>query len=154
MGNDGGCGSEGGGSDGEVDEDDDDNENDGGRCKDGQNRGLSDEQSKHSKKMSSIEKLEDTPMFSKKLPPPDLRMHPPSADDSGGSEDEEEGEESGAEDGREGAAGGTAAFASKSKGTSKLLGGIDAGGTASKGGLHSPIGSTHSFDLQVGFKSL
>lgn len=142
MGADGGaCGSEGGGSDGELDEEDDGEDDGDAMGKEvtlAATRALSAEQSKHSQKMSSIEKLEDTPMFPKKLAPPDLRMHPPSVDDSGGSDEEND---SDADDGRRGAVATTKAVAAK----------LSAAGDA-KGGLHSPIGSTHSFDLQVSLK--
>lgn len=117
---------------------------------------LSAEQSKHSQKMSSIEKLEDTPMFAKKQrPTPMLRTHPPSADDSGDDDDDDDDEESG-EEGDSGAEEAVAAAAAAQKrrtlGASTGLSAVPkAGGSkfGSKGALHSPIGSTHSFDLQV-----
>lgn len=88
--------------------------------------------SKHSSQFQSIEKTEDTPMFPKKLPePPQLKEHPPSIDSSEGEDDvttmqtttRKERSSSGQ-------------LSQHSKYSSKL-------------GLHSPGGSTHSFDLQV-----
>ncbi|XP_037039413.1 protein retinal degeneration B isoform X3 [Bradysia coprophila] len=85
--------------------------------------------SKHSKQMSSIEKTDETPMFPKKLPPPLLKQQPPSAESSDADDDE---------------------FVDNSMRTERS----DSHQLArtrhgSKGALHSPIGSTHSFDLQV-----
>lgn len=86
--------------------------------------------SKHSKQMSSIEKTDETPMFPKKLPPPLLKQQPPSAESSDADDDE---------------------FVDNSLRTdrsdSNQLSRTARHG--SKGALHSPIGSTHSFDLQV-----
>lgn len=82
--------------------------------------------------MSSIEKTEETPMFSKKMHPPVLKEHPPSVDSSDGEESNDEfGDISVKGDRSE-----SLQLASSSK-------------FGSKGALHSPIGSTHSFDLQV-----
>lgn len=90
------------------------------------------EPSKHSKQMSSIEKTEETPMFPKKMHPPVLKEHPPSVDSSEGEESNDEfGDISIKGDRSE-----SLQLASSSK-------------YGSKGALHSPIGSAHSFDLQV-----
>lgn len=80
--------------------------------------------------MSSIEKTDDTPMFPKKLPPPLLKQQPPSAESSEEDSHDEFADNSVRNDRSE-----TNQLA-KSK-------------FGSKGGLHSPIGSTHSFDIQV-----
>lgn len=88
--------------------------------------------SKHSKQMSSIEKTDDTPMFPKKLPPPLLKQEPPSAESSDADDDDEFVDNSVRTDRSE-----TNQLAKSKHG--------------SKGALHSPIGSTHSFDLQVRF---
>lgn len=123
-------------------------------------------QAKHVVKMSSIEKLDSGSggggsMMKKSLPaPPQLRTHPPSAADSGDDDDddEESGDEA-AESGAEEAAATAAAVAAKQR---RQLGAGSGGGVTmkikggagskfgSKGALHSPVGSTHSFDLQVG----
>lgn len=87
--------------------------------------------SKHSKQMSSIEKTDDTPMFpKKKLPPPLLKQQPPSAESSDEDSHDELADNSLRADRSE--------IRQLSKSTYE-----------SKGALHSPIGSTHSFDLQV-----
>lgn len=90
--------------------------------------------SKHSSQFQSIEKTEETPMFPKKLPePPQLKEHPPSIDSSEGEDDENIiTHRSNAQ--KERSASGQLSHHSK---------------YGSKGALHSPIGSTHSFDLQV-----
>lgn len=80
--------------------------------------------------MSSIEKTDDTPMFPKKLPPPLLKQQPPSAESS----DEDSHDE----------------FADNSLRTDRSeMNQLSKSRYGSKGALHSPIGSTHSFDLQV-----
>lgn len=90
------------------------------------------EPSKHSKQMSSIEKTEETPMFPKKMHPPVLKEHPPSIGSSDGEDSNDEfGDITNKGDRSE-----SLQLASSSK-------------FGSKGALHSPIGSTHSFDLQV-----
>lgn len=140
MGLDGGSGSENGGSDEDGDS--------AAAAAAAAETELSAEQSQHSQKMSSIEKLEDTPMFPKKqMLAPKLRTHPPSADDSG-DDDEESGEEgdSGAE---EAVAAAVAAQKRRTLGTGAALAKASGSKFGSKGALHSPVGSTHSFDLQV-----
>ena len=92
--------------------------------------------SKHSKQMSSIEKTEETPMFSKKIHPPELKEHPPSAESSDG-EDESQEEFND-----------LSMRADRSEGGA-CIGQLSSSKFGSKGALHSPIGSTHSFDLQV-----
>lgn len=77
--------------------------------------------------MSSIEKTEETPMFTKKPRPPTLKEHPPSVDSSDGEDSHEEQNSIRCADG----------------------GQLSSSKYGSKGALHSPIGSTHSFDLQV-----
>lgn len=87
--------------------------------------------SKHSSQFQSIEKTEETPMFPKKLPPPQLKEHPPSVDSSEG---EDEAIEVRPNPRKERSESGQMSYHSK---------------FGSKGALHSPIGSMHSFDLQV-----
>lgn len=83
--------------------------------------------------MSSIEKTDDTPMFPKKLPPPLLKQQPPSADSSDADDSHDE-------------------FADNSMRTERSeMNQLSKSKYGSKGALHSPIGSTHSFDLQVRF---
>lgn len=87
--------------------------------------------SKHSKQMSSIEKTDDTPMFPKKLPPPLLKQQPPSAESSDADDSHDE-------------------FTDNSVRTDRTeMHQLSKSKFGSKGALHSPIGSTHSFDLQV-----
>lgn len=87
--------------------------------------------SKHSSQFQSIEKTEDTPMFPKKLhEPPQLKEYPPSIDSSEG-EDEIDVLTT-----RRNERSASGQLSQHSK-------------YSSKHGLHSPIGSTHSFDLQV-----
>lgn len=89
--------------------------------------------SKHSSQFQSIEKTEDTPMFPKKLPePPLLKEQPPSMDSSDGEDDVIPLPQSKTR--KERSASGQLSQHSK---------------YGSKHGLHSPGGSTHSFDLQV-----
>lgn len=90
--------------------------------------------SKHSSQFQSIEKTEDTPMFPKKLPePPQLKEHPPSLDSSEG-EDE------------------VITVHPKTRKERSSSGQVSQYSKfGSKHGLHSPAGSTHSFDLQVTF---
>lgn len=88
--------------------------------------------SKHSSQFQSIEKTEDTPMFPKKLPePPQLKEHPPSMDSSEGEDDMPI----------------TQSKTRKERSASGQMSQHSKYG--SKHGLHSPAGSTHSFDLQV-----
>lgn len=90
------------------------------------------ETSKHSSQFQSIEKTEETPMFTKKLPPPQLKEHPPSVDSSDGEEEE------------------AAAVRSKQRKERSESGQLSHHSRfGSKGALHSPVGSMHSFDLQV-----
>lgn len=89
--------------------------------------------SKHSSQFQSIEKTEETPMFPKKLPPPQLKEHPPSIDSSDG------------EDGDDNAS--VRQIPRKERSESGQMSYHSKFG--SKGALHSPIGSMHSFDLQV-----
>lgn len=90
------------------------------------------ETSKHSSQFQSIEKTEETPMFPKKLPPPQLKEHPPSVDSSDGEEEE------------------AAAARSKQRKERSESGQLSHHSRfGSKGALHSPVGSMHSFDLQV-----
>ncbi|XP_031633989.1 protein retinal degeneration B isoform X3 [Contarinia nasturtii] len=88
--------------------------------------------SKHSSQFQSIEKTEDTPMFPKKLPePPQLKEHPPSIDSSEGEDD-------------------VAPTRSKTRNERSSSGQLSQHSKyGSKHGLHSPAGSTQSFDLQV-----
>lgn len=79
--------------------------------------------------MSSIEKNEMTPMFTKKIQTPELKEHPPSVDSS---DDEDEPQDND----------------NQCIGLGKLSNST----FGSKGALHSPIGSTHSFDMQVNIK--
>lgn len=89
--------------------------------------------SKHSSQFQSIEKTEETPMFPKKLPePPQLKEHPPSIDSSEGEDDDIITAHS--QTRKERSSSGQLSQHSK---------------LGSKHPLHSPIGSTHSFDLQV-----
>lgn len=89
--------------------------------------------SKHSSQFQSIEKTEETPMFPKKLQePPQLKEQPPSIDSSEGEDDIEIT---------------TISKTRKERLSSGQLSQHSKYG--SKHGLHSPIGSTHSFDLQV-----
>ena len=91
--------------------------------------------SKHSTQFQSIEKTEETPMFPKKLQsPPQLKEHPPSIDSSDGEEDEP-----------------ITASSTIRKESGQLSLHSKYG---SKGALHSPGGSTHSFDLQVSFDAV
>ncbi|KAJ6636313.1 Protein retinal degeneration B, partial [Pseudolycoriella hygida] len=85
--------------------------------------------SKHSKQMSSIEKTDETPMFPKKLPPPLVNEQPASAESSDAEDSHHELEDNSLQ-----------ADPSDQLSKSKL---------GSKGALHSPMGSTHNFDLQV-----
>lgn len=88
----------------------------------------------HSSQFQSIEKTEETPMFPKKLPePPQLKEHPPSIDSSDGDDDVENLIPTRAR-AKERTASGQLSQHSK---------------FGSKGALHSPVGSMHSFDLQV-----
>lgn len=81
--------------------------------------------------MSSIEKTDDTPMFPKKLPPPLLKQQPPSAESSDADDSHDE-------------------FADNSTRTDRSeINQLSKSKYGSRGALHSPIGSTHSFDLQV-----
>lgn len=69
-------------------------------------------------------------MFPKKLPePPQLKEHPPSLDSSEGEDD-------------------IVPIHSKTRNTRSSSGQLS---SRSKHGLHSPAGSTHSFDLQVSY---
>lgn len=91
--------------------------------------------SKHSSQFQSIEKTEETPMFPKKLPePPQLKEHPPSIDSSEGEEYDDVLTSRSSATRKERSASGQLSQHSK---------------FGSRGALHSPIGSTHSFDLQV-----
>lgn len=87
----------------------------------------------HSAQFQSIEKTEDTPMFPKKLPePPQLKEHPPSMDSSDGEDDI------------------IPLPQSKSRKDRSSSGQLSQHSKyGSRHGLHSPGGSTHSFDLQV-----
>lgn len=91
----------------------------------------------HSIQMSSIEKTEETPMFPKKMHPPELKEHPPSVEDSSDDDDDEEVDED---------AGKQRVSRCASEPPRQTAAGKKFG---SKSALHSPIGSTHSFDLQV-----
>lgn len=88
--------------------------------------------SKHSSQFQSIEKTEETPMFPKKLPePPQLKEHPPSVDSSDGEDDD-------------------ATVPSKNRNERSASGQLSQYSKyGSKSALYSPVGSMHSFDLQV-----
>lgn len=88
----------------------------------------------HSSQFQSIEKTEETPMFPKKLPePPKLKEHPPSVDSSDGDDDVDN------------------LIPTRSKAKERSASGqlSQHSKFGSKGALHSPVGSMHSFDLQV-----
>lgn len=70
-------------------------------------------------------------MFPKKIPPPQLKEHPPSVDSSDGDDNTVEMR---SQPRKERSESGQMSYHSK---------------YGSKGALHSPIGSMHSFDLQV-----
>lgn len=93
----------------------------------------------HSIQMSSIEKTEETPMFPKKMHPPELKEHPPSVEDSTDEDDEDDDEDNEAQSKQRVSR--CASEPPRQTAVGKKFG--------SKSALHSPIGSTHSFDLQV-----
>lgn len=87
--------------------------------------------SKHTSQFQSIEKTEETPMFPKKLSEaPQLKEQPPSIDSSDNEDDHVQ------------------ALAKTGK-HSSVVHLSHRPKSGSKGMLHSPAGSTHSFDLQV-----
>lgn len=92
--------------------------------------------------MSSIEKTEDTPMFPKKMHPPELKEQPPSVEDSCSDDDDDDDD-----------AAATNTSESTKQRVSRCASEPPRNATAGKkfGSLHSPIGSTHSFDLQVNY---
>lgn len=116
------------GSEGEPDEEGDDS--------------VQSQTKQHSIQMSSIEKTEDTPMFPKKMHPPELKEHPPSVEDSSDEDEEDDDDEDDEENNHKQRVSRCASEPPRhaSSGGKKF---------GSKSALHSPIGSTHSFDLQV-----
>lgn len=99
------------------------------------------EKSKRAIQMSSIEKTEDTPMFPKKIQLPELIEHAPSVESS---DDEDCSKRVITKIPIPSLSSDTQRKSERSESSS-----LSKSTFGSKGALHSPAGSTHSFDLQV-----